>query len=192
MKQTIYFSCDIEANGPIPGPNSMLSLGASAFTSEGKMLSTFSVNLETLPNAYESTSTMKWWSENQKAYDLTRVNPIDPKLAIEQFVSWVNSLDGKPVFVGYPATYDFMWTHWYIIHFLGEDTDPFSFSGLDIKTFASAVMGTEYRKSTKRNMPKRWFPKDKHTHEALADSIEQGKLFINMLKENMANKKVLK
>jgi len=53
-----------------------------------------------------------------------------------------------------------------------------------------AVMKTDYRGSTKKNMPKRWFSKDKHNHVALTDSIEQGKLFMAMLKENTANKQV--
>jgi hypothetical protein len=35
-------------------------------------------------------------------------------------------------------------------------------------------------------MPKHWFPKDKHTHIAVDDAIEQGKLFCNILKEHLA------
>jgi hypothetical protein len=47
--QEIYVSTDIEADGPIPGPHSMLSLGSAAYTGEKQLLSTFSANLETLP-----------------------------------------------------------------------------------------------------------------------------------------------
>ena len=47
-----------------------------------------------------------------------------------------------------------------------------------------AVLKTPWRETTKRNMPKRWFGQHKHTHEALDDAIEQGQLFINILKEN--------
>ena len=32
-------------------------------------------------------------------------------------------------------------------------------------------------------MPKRWFGNGSHTHQALDDAVEQGKLFIRMLKE---------
>jgi hypothetical protein len=52
-----------------------------------------------------------------------------------------------------------------------------------MKSYAMALMGTEFRKSTKRNMPKRWFSKSPHTHVALDDAIEQGHLFMSMLKE---------
>ena len=49
-KTETYISTDIETDGPIPGPNSMLSFGSAAFQG-GKMISTFSANLVTLPNA---------------------------------------------------------------------------------------------------------------------------------------------
>jgi DNA polymerase III alpha subunit (gram-positive type) len=179
----IYISCDIESNGPIPGDYSMLSLGAAAFTSEGKLLSTFSANLRTLPEASEDPDTMKFWSDNQEAYEATRQDVRDPQQAMEQFISWVNKQPGKPVFVGYPVTFDFMFVYHYIIHFGLKS--PFSFSALDIKTYSMALMKTEYRQSTKKNMPKRWFSDAPHTHVAVDDAIEQGQLFCNMLLENI-------
>jgi DNA polymerase III alpha subunit (gram-positive type) len=181
MKNEIYVSIDVETNGPIPGDYSMLSFGAAAFDNT-KLLSTYSANLEVLPNAKENIATMRWWSENQSAYDATRINVKDPNIAMKEFVEWAEKLNGKPVLIGYPVTFDFMFVHWYLIHFL--DRSLFSFSALDIKTYGMAVMKTEYRESTKKNMPKRWFSDDKHTHIAVEDAIEQGKLFINMLKEN--------
>ena len=47
----IYISTDVESDGPIPGPHSMLSLGSAAYTADKRLVSTFSVNLETLPGA---------------------------------------------------------------------------------------------------------------------------------------------
>ena len=35
---TLYFSTDVESDGPIPGPNSMLSYGVVAFTEDGNEL----------------------------------------------------------------------------------------------------------------------------------------------------------
>jgi hypothetical protein len=34
----IYISTDIEADGPIPGPNSMLSFGSAAFRADKTMV----------------------------------------------------------------------------------------------------------------------------------------------------------
>ena len=51
-----------------------------------------------------------------------------------------------------------------------------------------AALGTEYRDSVKRNMPKRWFDDLPHTHVALDDAIGQGTLFCNMLAENLKSR----
>ena len=71
MKE-IYISTDVETDGPIPGDNSMLSIGAAAFTADGKMIDTFYATLGTLPGAKGDVHTMQWWAENQAAYDETR------------------------------------------------------------------------------------------------------------------------
>ena len=98
------------------------------------------------------------------------------------YLAWLKALPGKPVFVAYPVTYDFMFVYWYLIRFTGES--PFSHSGLDIKTLAMSMMGSDFRESTKSNMPERWFADLPHTHVALDDAIGQGHLFCNMLKES--------
>jgi hypothetical protein len=73
-----------------------------------------------------------------------------------------------------------MFVYWYLIKFVGES--PFSHSALDIKTYAMAVLKTEFRETAKRKMPKHWFDDLPHTHIALDDAIEQGALFCNILK----------
>jgi len=177
----IYVSTDIEADGPIPGQNSMLSFGSAAYLEDKTLIDTFSVNLETLTNATSDAKTMEWWKRQPKAWQECRKNPIPPEKAMSDYLSWLKNLPGRPVFVGYPASYDFMFVYWYLIKFTGES--PFSHSALDIKTLAFAILKKGYRKSTKKNMPKHWFDNLPHTHTALDDAIEQGALFCNILKE---------
>lgn len=183
----IYVSTDIESDGPIPGENSMLSFGSAAFLPDGTMHGTFSANLETLPDAEQNPGTMEWWGRNKKAWEACRADTRSPKEAMLAYVKWLRTLPGKPVFVGYPAGYDFLFIYWYLIRFAGES--PFSFSALDIKSYAMAMLGTEFRRTAKRSMPKRWFGKHPHTHVALDDAIGQGVLFCNMLAENTARLK---
>ena len=57
----IYVSTDIEADGPIPGPNSMLSFASAAFLADGTQLSTFTANLVLLDGASGDPKTMTWW-----------------------------------------------------------------------------------------------------------------------------------
>ena len=180
----LYISTDVETDGPIPGPHSMLSIGAAAYTADKQLLSTFSANFETLPGAAGHPETMAWWQTEPEAWAACRTNlqSPDPDLAMQGFLAWVKALPGKPVFVAYPVAFDFMFVYWYLIRFTGES--PFAHSALDIKTLAMVLLQKPYRDSTKRNMPKHWFDAGlPHTHTALDDAIEQGALFCNMLAE---------
>lgn len=179
----IYVSTDVETDGPIPGPNSMLSFASAVYRGDKTLLGTFSANLHLLPGATGDPRTLQWWREHQAAYDATRRDLEEPASAMKRYVAWVNALPGRPVFVAYPAGFDFLFVYWYLIRFAGES--PFSFSALDVKTYAMAVLKTDYRDTVKANMPTRWFDNLPHTHVALEDAIEQGTMFCNMLAENL-------
>lgn len=183
-KEEIYISTDIETDGPIPGEYSMLSLGSAAYTANKELIGTFTANFETLPNAISDPSTMEWWKTQPEAWEAHRKNIEKPEIIMTKYVSWIKSLSGKPVFVGYPAGFDFLFVYWYLIKFAGES--PFSFSALDIKSYAAAVLKCPYREAVKKNMPKKWFDENiTHSHIALDDAIEQGALFCNMLNSNI-------
>jgi hypothetical protein len=181
MAEEIYVSTDVETDGPIPGPHSMLSFASAAYRADKTLVATFSANLKTLPGASGDPKTMDWWRTQPDAWEACRKDPEDPEVAMRRFVAWVKGLPGKPVFVGYPVAFDFLFVYWYLIRFAGES--PFSHSALDMKTLAMALLGTGYRDSTKRRMPRHWFDPMPHTHVALDDAIEQGALFCNMLRE---------
>ncbi|QDT39567.1 3'-5' exoribonuclease domain-containing protein [Stratiformator vulcanicus] len=180
-KPEIYISTDVETDGPIPGPHSMLSLGSAAYLADKSLVNTFEVNLDLLDGASGHPDTMKWWKTQPDAWAACRTEPQPPDKAMHRYVSWIESLEGKPVFAAYPAGFDFLFVYWYLIRFVGRS--PFSHSALDMKTLAMALLRKDYRNSTKRNMPKRWFDKLPHTHKALDDAIEQGAMLCNMLAE---------
>lgn len=188
MSSEIYISVDIEADGPIPGENSMLSMGAAAFSSEGKLLDTYSANLITLLGAKADPKTKAFWDKNPEAWEACRKNTRHPRVVMLEFNLWLKTLEeqnnGKVVFVGYPAGYDFTFVYWYLMKF--AKYSPFSFSCIDIKTYAMAMLKKPYRKCTKRNMPKRWFKNcGTHNHIAVDDAVEQGRIFCCMLKESL-------
>lgn len=185
-KNEIYFSTDVETDGPLPGLNSMLSLGSAAFDKSGNLLDTLSVNFELLPEATPGPDTMKWWnSQPKEIWEAHRKDTLPPDAGIAKFDRWVRSFNGSPVFMAYPAGFDFLFAYWYLKKFTGDS--PFSFSALDIKTYAMATLKINYRDSVKRNFPKEW-KRDlpKHTHVAVDDAIEQGYLFFNIAKHNGA------
>lgn len=182
MSSEIYISTDIEADGPIPGPHSMLSFASAAYLADKTLLGTFSRNLETLTGALPHPDTEAWWKTQPEAWAACRQDLVEPARAMHEYVEWLSALPGKCVFVGYPVAYDFMFVYWYLMRFVGKS--PFSHSALDIKTFAMSLLRSDYRGSTKKRMPKRWFDDIPHTHVALDDALGQGALFCNMLRES--------
>lgn len=192
MKE-IFVSVDIETDGPIPGLYSMLSFGSVAFdlTNPDKpiVVSKFERNLIELEGAKQHESTMRdFWDKNPEAWKVCRENPVDPKLAMQEYCEWLKSLPGKPVFVGYPAGFDFTFIYYYLMYFIEES--PFKFQALDIKSYAMCYMQTSFRETSKHNMPKRWFDKNlKHTHCALDDALEQGYMFAKIMADNLRSSK---
>lgn len=176
-----YVSTDVETDGPIPGPHSMLSLASAAFAADGELVGTFTANLAELPGAAGHPDTMAWWQTQPEAWAACRANPRPPADAMRDYAAWVGGLPGRPVFVAYPAGFDFTFVYWYLVHFTGRS--PFSHSALDMKTLAMALLGTDYRDATKRAFPRRWLSARPHTHVALDDALEQGEVFVQMLAE---------
>jgi len=184
-KKELYFSTDIETDGPIPGPYSMLSFGCVALTEDGTELGNFEANLITLPGAEQDPNTMEWWSTQPEAWEACRKNLQLPADAMKQFAGWVVGMCGTeyiPVMVCIPSGFDFLFMYWYLKYFTGKS--PFSFSCVDMRTFVMAMRKTGYKRTSKRYWPKRWFPNLPHTHVAVEDAREQGLTFINMLREN--------
>jgi len=181
-RREIYVSTDIEADGPIPGPHSMLSFASAVYSADKELLATYAANLELLPGASGHPETMAWWGSQPEAWAACRTDLRAPETVMPEYAAWIEGLPGKPVFVAYPAGFDFTFVYWYLHRFAGRC--PFSHAALDVKTLAMAVLGIRYHESSKRAFPQRWFDPLPHTHVALDDAIEQGALFCNMLAEN--------
>lgn len=177
----LYVSTDIEANGPIPGIYSMLSLGSCLFDENGQELSSFSANLELLDGAAEHPDTSQFWKENPEAYQATRLHIERPVDVMNAYSIWLDTFPRPKIFVAYPVGFDFTFVYWYFHRFLGKS--PFYHSAVDIRTYGMALMGTNYLGSTKKTFPRAWMSANMpHTHYALQDAREQGILFCNMLK----------
>jgi len=185
-KDEIYVSMDIEADGPIPGPHSMLSLGAIAYDNSGTNVGEYSANLDALPDAGMHPKTAEWWDRFPEAWAACRENTRAPEAVMREFAEWLDGLPGTPIFVAWPATWDFMWVYWYLIQFTGRR--PFSEHGIDMRSYAMGMRRKDFRHAGKNYLPKRWFSEQDHTHVALDDAREQGELFMNMLRENTEKK----
>lgn len=182
----VYFSADIETDGPIPGPYSILSIGivyAGAFN--GK---TFFK-----PPSYEHKfySELKPISEHfdPEALAVNGLNRAllasrgaDPRSAMSDAATWVRSVARRadPVLVAYPLSFDWSWLHWYFVSFSSSGS-PFGYSRcFDIKTAIAVKLGRTIGSAGRKRIPETLKAASKHTHHALDDAIEQAEIFANL------------
>ena len=171
----LYISVDIEASGPIPDVFSMLSIGACVVEVPSK---TFYAELKPINDNFID-----------KALEVSGLSLTDlkttgeePAQAMARFEQWIKDISGesRPVFVGFNATFDWSFTHWYFIKFIGRD--PFGISGLDIKAYFMGMKQVEWVQTTKKNVRSQFQPTTAHTHNALDDAKEQAEIFEKMLR----------
>src|SRR5262249_44481224 len=111
MTNEIYASTGVETHRPTPGPHSTVGLPAAAHTAEKPLAATFTATLGLLPGATAAPETMEFWKENADAYARTRTDLEPPERAMSRYVAWVEALGKKPVFVAYPAGFDFLFVY---------------------------------------------------------------------------------
>ena len=184
-----YISVDVEADGPCPGINSMLQLGAVFYDSDGNVLFEYLANLFPIEGAIQDPATMEWWAKQEEKnpglWESMMQDRVIPKLAMERFQSAVRrfaaQLKCSPLVVAYPAGFDFTYLYWYLCKFLSQSC--VGFSALDMKTMAMCLINRTYHDSSKKRFPRSWFnPNFKHTHNALDDARGQGYNFFAMKK----------
>jgi hypothetical protein len=174
----IFVSTDIETDGPIPGPHSMLSLASVAYDDAGHELQCFSRNLELLPGAEPHPATVKWWLERPDAWKAARENPATPEEVMPEYAQWLSLLPGTPIFLGYPASWDFMFVYWYLMKF--TDGSPLGHSALDIRSFTMGALDRPFHLTTMKHLKKRRAGEALLTHVALDDARVQGELFFDV------------
>ena len=173
-----YIVVDIEADGPIPGPHSLLSIGAVACTPDGDPLGTWYANLETLPGAAPHPETQRFWDANPEAWALARAEPLlPPAEAMAQYHDWLRQVTGnfrhRPVLVAAPAGFDAMWIHWYEWRFL--DDAPTRNTSLDLKSVAVGVQGGPWHPALQSHRAPR--APGRRPHHALDDALGHADTF---------------
>lgn len=182
----IYFSADVETDGPIPGPFSMLSFGlVLAGSFDGQTFhrpvdyeETFYRELRPISDRYE--------------LDALRVNKLDrerliregasPTDAMSDAADWVRSIagDGRPILVAYPLSFDWSFLYWYFIRFSASGS-PFNHSQcFDVKTAFAVKAHIPVALAGRRRLTPNLRTNGVHTHNALEDAIEQAEVFANL------------
>jgi hypothetical protein len=188
-RSDLYISADVETDGPVPGPYSMLSFGLAVIGSyDGKRFTRASRDRDRDLVFYRELRPI---SErfDPEALD---VNGLDrdelsrtgdePSKAMSAAARWVTQVGRgfRPILVAYPVAFDWSFMYWYFAQF-ADLPSPFGHSScLDIRTLYQAIAGTVFDESGKSSMPAFVQPRQAHTHNALDDAIEQGELFANL------------
>jgi len=173
----IYVAVDIEADGPLPGPYSMLSLGMVAV---GFPNLRFYTEIRPISDQFQSEALAVSGLDRDR---LLREAPT-AEAAMKAAASWVNKLRkvGRPVFLAAPAVWDGMFLHWYFMNFTGKSPFGKTGSGIDLRSYWMGFRGCEWAETRKgriknelgvTNLP--------HTHHAGNDAAELAVLFEKML-----------
>jgi hypothetical protein len=181
-----YFSADVETDGPIPGPYSMLSF-ALVFAG------TFDGTTYRRPASFDAHfySELKPISDNFQTEALA-VNGLDrarlkslgelPANAMIDAARWVTGISrrARPVLVAYPLSFDWSWLYWYFIRFC-PDGSPFGYSRcFDIKTAVAVKAKWPISASGRERIESLLHSTRSHTHNALDDAIGQAEIFADV------------
>ena len=182
----VYFSADVETDGPIPGPYSMLSFAivlagyydGEEFIRPSNYNTSFYRELKPISESFQEEALQV----NGLDRDDLIINGADPSLVMEDAYSWVLNVSkvASPVFVAYPLSFDWSWLYWYFYKF-SEKGSPFGYSQCyDIKTAVAVKSGMMISEASRSRLPNYLLPNRPHTHHALDDAIEQAEIFANV------------
>jgi hypothetical protein len=182
----VYFSADVETDGPIPGPYSMLSMAlvyagrfdGSRFQRPPNLECSFYRELRPISPDFQP--------------EALRINGLDrprlvregssPELAMVEVARWIRDVagSGEPVLVAYPLSFDWSWLYWYFMRF-APGGSPFSHSRVfDIKTAFAVKAGLPVSQAGRSNLAPELRAHGTHTHHALDDAKEQAEIFGNL------------
>lgn len=182
----VYFSADVETDGPIPGPYSMLSFAlVYAGTFDGQHFDRprdharqFYRELKPISKDFQPEALQVNGLDRQK---LCREGAA-PESAMVEAYDWIAGLAGtsKPVLVAYPLSFDWSWLYWYFIRFCSKGS-PFNHSlCFDMKTAFAVKASLPISEAGRSKILPSLLPHRGHTHHALDDAIEQAEIFANL------------
>jgi hypothetical protein len=182
----LYFSVDIEADGPIPGPFSMLSFAlvvagrfdGGQFESRLDRPDTFYRELKPISGSFVPEAL------RVSGLDRSRLERkgADPHTAMTEARRWVveHVHDDRPVLTGFPLMFDWLFIYWYFERF-AEGGSPFDHSaGLDMKTMYQQKAAVTTSDASLRDLPDALRPVQAHAHNALDDALRQAEIFVRL------------
>jgi len=183
--EDVYFSVDVETDGPIPGEFSMLSFAVvyagrfdgARFERPASYDAFFVADLKPISDRFEQAA----MDVNGLDREQLKSTGADPASTMADAAMWIacEARGGTPVLVAYPLSFDWTFLYWYFVRYGGSS--PFKHSRcFDLKT-AIAVRGRRpIAASGHDRLPEVLRSKLPHTHNALDDAIQQADILANL------------
>jgi hypothetical protein len=150
-----YVMVDIEADGPIPGDFSMVSLGAIIV--EPALERTFYGQLRPISERFvpEALSVSGHSREETLGFP-------EPKLVMERFRDWLlKECPQRRIFISDNNGFDWQFVNWYFHHFLG--VNPFGFSSQNLGSLYKGLVKDTFQRF-------KHLRKTRHTHHPVDDA----------------------
>lgn len=184
-----YFVTDIEADGPSPSENSMLSFATVVVREDGKFAGEFEAVLKPRNDRRPDPRTMKWWKTQPEAWKAATTNPQAPEQIMRQFCEWVEGYEGPRSFAARPLLFDGIWIDHYLKNFAESflldvpqwGKNIFTAGALDIGTYLSGVFNRSAPHMSDVAFPEGWLGNHKHTHRAIDDARGYASLLSKLL-----------
>ncbi len=150
-----YIVVDVEADGPIPGPYSMVSFGAVIVDDR----------LETTFYGEVSPISDKWIPEALAISNISREQHLKfsaPIIVMQSFDNWIkNNTKGQPIFITDNNGFDFAFMNYYFHTYVGYN--PFGWSSRRIGDLFCGYMNDSHYKWKRHR-------KAVHTHHPVDDA----------------------
>ena len=127
-----FIMVDIEADGPIPGDYSMVSLGAVIV--EPGLNRTFYGQLKPISERWipQALAVSGHSREETLTFD-------EPAVVMQRFADWLKrEVKGRPHFIADNNGFDWSFINWYFHHFLGDN--PFGYSSTNLGSLYKGVV----------------------------------------------------
>ncbi len=166
----IYFSIDIETDGPIIAKHSMISFGVVKV--EKGFKDTFYGELKPIGDSYVPKALSISGFSREETLKFR-----DAKEVMLEFAEWlkkVNPTNDRIIFCADNNGFDFAFFNWYALTYLDEN--PFGHTSLNINSLYKGLT-----KNMRKNI--RHLKETEHTHNALDDAKGNAEALLKILKE---------
>ncbi|MBN2112564.1 MAG: 3'-5' exonuclease [Acidimicrobiia bacterium] len=171
----VFISVDVETAGPAPCVYPLLSLGACLVHDPRH---TFYAELQPATREADPVAL----AISGLSLDRLAAEGLAPAEAMARFASWVEGVTppgGRPVFVAFNASFDWMFVADYFRRF--GVPNPFGHGALDIKALYMGVTGEPWERTSFAAVAGRLSLHAELPHHALQDALIQAEVFRRLL-----------